>query len=863
MNKALIILLAGLIVIPAVFAYESLDKFLVSRDDARVMADLQKTIGDVPDSDGIIRAWIFFTDKGFSTAAEYENRLVAAKSQLTPRSLNRRQKARGRDNAVDYLDIPVEPSYVNQVLATGAKQRKILRWFNAMTVECDAQQLTQISHLPFVASIRPIAAALRSDDVSISTPATHPSMSTSTLNYGASEAQIEQINASVAHELRFKGQGVLVCMMDTGYRQSHRAFQQAINDGRLLAQYDFVFNDGNTDLDTTQETEDQPRHGTLTWSALGGETEGQLYGPAYGADFILAKTENISSERHIEEDNWAAAAQWADSIGADVISASLGYRYDFTPPDQSYSYEDMNGDSTIVTRAADLAVLNGITVVTAMGNDGDLGPGSLIAPADGDSVIACGAVDEYGYIAYFSALGPTYDGRIKPEICARGVGTACADPFNMQLFTNASGTSLSTPLCGGAAAVLLSIHPHWTPMMVREAMMMTANNADNPDNNYGNGIIDVGKAMYYHPEGDIVIDHRPLITFALYPTIPIAARIYGGAGINPTMCFVYSRETGGGLFTQTALTTTNNLDYSAAVPTPDTGGLEYYITAMDINGVEVTYPFGAPEHYFKVRPVASRFEDSFEDGLYYWKTSGIKGCWAITAERAATGNISVTDSPFGEYHNNDTLDLESYFPLDLTNVDSIACSVKARWELQTNYDRVVFQASSDGGSSWTNVGLAITGTNTNFTTQSFNLTPFLGYGDVRLRFRMTTNSSTTRNGIYLDDFTLYWRRAVGIDNGRQTELPVRFSLQQNYPNPFNANTEISFSIPKSGYVQIDIYDLGGRKLKTIHSGEMEAGSHSLLWDGRNESGDLVGSGIYFYRLKAESGVIVKKMTLLK
>jgi hypothetical protein len=195
------------------------------------------------------------------------------------------------------------------VLATGAKQRKILRWFNAMTVECDAQQLTQISHLPFVASIRPIAAALRSDDVSISTPATHPSMSTSTLNYGASEAQIEQINASVAHELRFKGQGVLVCMMDTGYRQSHRAFQQAINDGRLLAQYDFVFNDGNTDLDTTQETEDQPRHGTLTWSALGGETEGQLYGPAYGADFILAKTENISSERHIEEDNWAAAAQ--------------------------------------------------------------------------------------------------------------------------------------------------------------------------------------------------------------------------------------------------------------------------------------------------------------------------------------------------------------------------------------------------------------------------------------------------------------------------------------------------------------------------------------------------------------------------
>ncbi len=856
-------ILAGLILIPAVFAFESPDRFIIPRDDSRIQADLQRTISNDVNSNDVLRVWIFFTDKGFSTLAEYENRLVESKSRLTSRSLNRRIKARGLENAIDYRDIPVEPSYINQVLATGAKQRKILRWFNAMTIECDAQQLTRISHLPFVASIRPIAAALRSDDISISTPVTSPSMSTSTLNYGASEAQIEQINASVAHELRFKGQGVLVCMMDTGYRLSHRAFQQAISDGRLLAQHDFVFNDSNTDLDTTQETADQPRHGTLTWSALGGQTSGQLYGPAYGADFILAKTENISSERHVEEDNWAAAAEWADSIGADVISASLGYRYDFTPPDQSYTYEDMNGDSTIVTRAADLAVLNGIAVVTAMGNDGNLGAGSLIAPADGDSVIACGAVDEYCSIAYFSALGPTFDGRIKPEICARGVGTACADPFDMQAFTNASGTSLSTPLCGGAAAVLLSIHPNWTPMMLREAMMMTANNAENPNNTYGHGIIDIGRAMYYHPEGDIVIDHRPLITFDLYPTVPITARISGGAGINPTMCFVYSRETGSGLFTQTAMTTTNNLDYSAAIPTPDTGGLEYYITAMDINGIEVTYPFGAPERYFRVRPVASNFVDSFEDGLYYWKASGVNGCWAITAERAATGNISVTDSPYGDYRDNDTTILESYFPLDLTSIDSIACSIKARWELQSNYDKVQFQASTDNGSSWTNVGLALTGTNMNFTTQTYNLTPFLGNSDVRLRFKMTTNSSTTRNGVYLDDFTLYWRRVVGIDNGQQTELPIRFSLQQNYPNPFNANTEISFSLSRAGMAQIDIYDLGGRKLKTLHSGDMKAGSHSLLWDGRNESGDLVGSGVYFYRLKAESNVIVKKMTLLK
>jgi len=289
-------------------------------------------------------------------------------------------------------------------------------------------------------------------------------------------------------------------MMDTGYRQGHEAFQNIINSGRLIAQYDFINGDDNTDYDPTQDLPNQPNHGTLTWSTLGGESDGNLYGPSYLSQFILSKSEDISSERHIEEDNWAAGAEWADSIGASVISSSLGYRW-FDPGQGDYEYEDLDGNTTIVTIAADLAVYNGIAVATAMGNEGN-SAGSLLAPADGDSVIGCGAVDANGFLAGFSSFGPTYDGRTKPEVCAQGVYTVCADPNDMSGFTSAGGTSLSTPLVGGSCGVLFSAHPNWTPVMVREALMMTGRNAEAPANDYGWGIADLTRAVYYHPQGD-------------------------------------------------------------------------------------------------------------------------------------------------------------------------------------------------------------------------------------------------------------------------------------------------------------------------------------------------------------------------
>jgi len=255
-----------------------------------------------------------------------------------------------------------------------------------------------------------------------------------------------------------------------------------------LAEWDFVNDDGETQNEEG-DPETQHNHGTVTWSTLGGAWDGELYGPAYLASFILAKTEDVSSETQIEEDNWVAGMEWADSFGVDVISSSLCY-IDW------YSYSDLDGNTAVTTIAADIAAERGIVVCNAMGNSGPAS-GTLLAPADADTILACGAVWSDGDIASFSSRGPTYNGRTKPEVLARGVYTYCASPYDTTGYTQAHGTSLSTPLVGGCAAVLLSAHPDWNPVKVREALMMTAGNAQSPNNDRGWGIVDLLAAVNY------------------------------------------------------------------------------------------------------------------------------------------------------------------------------------------------------------------------------------------------------------------------------------------------------------------------------------------------------------------------------
>lgn len=449
---------------------------------------------------GRVKVWVYFTDKGFSDDAGLAARASAQGATLSPRAASRRAKM-GRDR-IEFGDLPVRQDYVDQIVASGGTLRQKSRWLNAASFEIDASRLPGLEALACVRKIDPMIGFKYFPE-----PVTPPGLekraplqksmvptAPDVLSYGNSYSQLQQLNVPAVHALGWKGQGVIVCMMDTGYRKTHVAFSTAYAEGRVLAEHDFIFNDGNTQ----DEPADQPgqmNHGTYTWSALGGLADGSLYGPAYGAQFLLAKTEDIRSETPIEEDNWVAGLEWADTFGVDVISSSLGYT-------DWYTTADFDGHTAVTSIAASHAASLGIVVCNSAGNAGYGGPQTLGAPADADSMITVGAVDVSGLLAGFSSQGPTADGRTKPEVCACGVNTVCAHPGTNTTYTWASGTSLSCPLAGGCAAVILSAHPTWTPMQVREALMRTGSNSWCPNNTYGWGVINLLSALNY-PQGTL------------------------------------------------------------------------------------------------------------------------------------------------------------------------------------------------------------------------------------------------------------------------------------------------------------------------------------------------------------------------
>jgi len=447
----------------------------------KIDAKTQTYLGSIP-SDSAAAVWIFFTDKGIKTIDEYKSAVSFSVDQISERSMKRRA-IRGVNSSLDFTDIPVKKEYVEELENYGVKIRNISRWLNAVSILGNREQIEKVKDLPFVRAIQKVARFTRSK----------PSVEEKqykglgklqegqVLGYGASYAQLAQIRVPELHDIGYSGKGVLITILDTGYWLDHLAFDSILNSGRLVATRDFINGDSNVE----DQNDEQRGHGTSVWSAVGGFVNDTLIGCAYGAEFALAKTERVDSEVVSEEDNWVAGAEWADSIGADVLSSSLGYN-------DWYTYQQMDGKTALCTIAADIAVSKGIVVVNAAGNERDDEWYYIIAPADGFGVIAAGAVDLAGNIASFSSMGPTYDGRIKPDVDACGVGTYCASSYGG--YTYSGGTSLATPLIAGACALILEVNPDWNPAQVREALQTTASQAENPDNSMGYGIANASKA---------------------------------------------------------------------------------------------------------------------------------------------------------------------------------------------------------------------------------------------------------------------------------------------------------------------------------------------------------------------------------
>ena len=460
------------------------------------------------------RVWIYFTDKDGSEPVT-----------VNQKAIERRNKNDVSTNHLWY-DLQVSPIYKNEITSLGLTIKNESRWLNAISVICSKPDLDRISDLPFVDKIEPVLMQKKSliqnsDIVELSR----------TLDYGGSQVQMEQINCIAAHDLGYFGQGIRILYLDTGFELNHEVFDSL----NVVAQYDFINNDENTANENDQEIEDgQDHHGTLCLSVLAGYEPGYLIGPAFKSEYLLAKTEIVADEIEQEEDNYVAGLEWGEQNGADIACSSLGYL-------DWYTYEDLDGNTAVTTIGVDIAASLGVLTVTSAGNEGNDDWYYIITPADADSVLSVGAVNSSGDIAYFSSHGPTYDDRIKPEVCAMGLYTYCISPNTTSEYSSASGTSLSAPLAAGAAAVVLSANLNLSAMELREALMMTASMADSPNNDYGWGIVNTLAAINYEFMGTekdqtefIPIEYHVLKTYPnpFNPSLTIQVSVPPGVVLN-------------------------------------------------------------------------------------------------------------------------------------------------------------------------------------------------------------------------------------------------------------------------------------------------------------------------------------------
>jgi len=476
--------------------------FFCSPGTALPMPDPRHSTAGIRSQHPASTVWVFFTDKGTSHEEDLRSVMNQLGSQLLPKTRSRRQKAQGQ--AMDISDLPVFQSYIDGVLQLGGTLRITSRWLNGITVEVPDSAISRILQLPYVKSVDPVATYKRLRE---RTPLQSPrsiwgeaierseqgEAGDALENYGMSATQIQQIHADVLHSKGYHGEGTIVALLDTGFDLSHEAFWNI----RVLDEYDFVNGDGETSDNPPEDDIGQDDHGTEVLSIIAGRSPESLIGVAYAAQYLLAKTEKVSHkgtifEHQIEEDWWVAGLEWAELNGADVVSSSLGYS-------DWYSYSDMDGRTAGTTIAADIAAQKGVVVVVSAGNEGKSRDWPYIsAPADGFDVIAVGAVNSEGELADFSSMGPTYDGRIKPDVVAMGDGTYVVDPNSTDGYRKADGTSMATPLVAGTAALLIQALPDLHgPRELAKLLKYTATRSLSPDNRRGWGIINAEAALRY------------------------------------------------------------------------------------------------------------------------------------------------------------------------------------------------------------------------------------------------------------------------------------------------------------------------------------------------------------------------------
>ncbi len=434
--------------------------------------------------------WVEFTDKKNTPYSIHR-----PTEFLSPRAIQRRQN---QGIAIEENDLPVSPEYIWKIRDLGAKIDYTSRWFNAASVYADSLTYTRLVKLPFVKFSEPVgrrnSPGLRKHGETKRTEQTndYPKLPE---YYGLGENQIRMLKGDVLHKMGFDGDGMLVAVLDGGFSKVDVMpfFDSLRADGRLLIGWDFVQGD-----DFVYEGSS---HGSHVLSTMAANLPGLLVGTAPGASYVCIKTEDVGSELRVEEDNWVAGIELADSLGVDVLNSSLGYTR-FDDKKMNYSYKDMNGEVARITRAADIGASKGMLVVNSAGNAGGGDWKYIGAPADGFNVLAVGAVNAYNNKVYFSSFGPSSDGRIKPNVAAKGGRTSVGSLYGYQV-EGADGTSFASPVMAGMAASLWQAFPDKTNMEIFEALELSGSRANAPDADLGYGIPDFYKAYLLLSENSL------------------------------------------------------------------------------------------------------------------------------------------------------------------------------------------------------------------------------------------------------------------------------------------------------------------------------------------------------------------------
>jgi hypothetical protein len=702
---------------------------------------------------------------------------------------------------------------VQRLRRAGARIRVQDRWSRAVSADVDSAVAERIAHLRDVVALYPVR-QLRLTRLPLPLPLPLPSAAVDSF-YGLSFSALSQLNIPAAHALGFNGRTVRIGMLDAGFDRTHEATAPI----KVLAQYDFIYNDTIV-RNQPRDTFNQASHGTATLSIVGGYKPGTLVGAAYGASFLLAKTEvdNPALDQHQDEDRWVAGAQWEDSVGVDIISSSLGYRGDFPDsanranapmvrqPDGTWQYpcSDMNGRTTQTSIAASKLARSRILLVNAMGNDGP-GACTLGAPADADSILSVGAVDSLGVVASFSSRGPTGDNRPKPELVARGVRVPHAVSGSGTGYLADSGTSFATPLIAGAAALVLQAWPNLSPIAIRQALVLSAPRAV-PDNNVGYGIPDVGSAIVF-PQGLGIAGVSPTDALGQANSIAPTFSWVAPGGVNQAAGLVVYRVD---VATDSAFhgvvysdTITNAFQLTARLPLRPANALYWRVVASAGSAIQrrtlTAGPFIVP-HWVRLANL-----------------NDVAGSFTSTSRPVLQWVQLTAPPPAGPLH----------------------------------FDVQILGAS--GGSLQTL---------TDISADSVKLVQSLDF-DTPYRWRVIARAA---NGT-ADTVTSVGAFKVSVDT-----LPPSTTLYQNFPNPFPRNdlgvndTRIWFDLHDHGPVDLAVYDMRGRLVRRLipaagcpavelgpgSFGRTPAGDPCIrtTWDGTDDQGHLMPRGVYLLRLRA-------------